>query len=260
MKAQFDLSTINKKELNKLPLYKGAPTYHLQTDPGNGCFLDPPGYPTYFTQSVYTQHGNVPGRGAQMVILGRVVESTKDHETGTDWAQTRDIGNERLRKLWMPLPLEHPRTKAWKIALYNHLRYCYFDADAPERDRTLIFPVPDYKLRKFHDDPRFSEEWSEKERAASEQANTEIIAHASRVATPDNHQAVRKIREYYPGYQPELHLMNAPPNSEGNWWERLAGRPTPETCPGQYGQKHNDRISVSSTRSQQHTEDDHGKV
>jgi hypothetical protein len=53
-KLSFDYSTINKDALNRLPIVKLPPTYRLQAGMGNGCFLDPPGYPTYFTQSVYT--------------------------------------------------------------------------------------------------------------------------------------------------------------------------------------------------------------
>ncbi len=235
---KFDESTINKDELNKLPIYESTPSRHLQEDPGNGCFLDAPGYPTYFTRSVYTQRGDTPENGAQMVILGHVIEHSDDWKGVKGWEEYSKIRDQKLRRLWNPLPLNHPRVRAWKIAMYNHLKHCYYDAEAKESDKTLIYPVPDYKLKSFIDDPRFSEEWKAKEKAAIEQMNKEIIEHAKKIAIPENHQAVRSIRKFYPEYEPELDLIENPPRSEGNWYERLAERPTPENCPGEHGHKH----------------------
>jgi len=63
-----DWSTIKLAELRKLPVYHLPPTYRLQEGSGNGCFGDPPGFPTYFTRGVYTAHGNNPPRGYSMVI------------------------------------------------------------------------------------------------------------------------------------------------------------------------------------------------
>jgi hypothetical protein len=52
---RFDYSAINLTELQKLKTYNLPNSYRLQENYGNGCYMDPPGYPTYFTQSVYTQ-------------------------------------------------------------------------------------------------------------------------------------------------------------------------------------------------------------
>lgn len=241
--AAWSIPTIDLHKLKMLPAVKLPPTYRLQEDMGNGCSLDPPGYPTYFTRAVYTAHGNGPNKGCQMIIkddqgLNRCVESTDDWEGKKNWDEYHDAVMERLRKLWKPLPLDHPRTRAWIKAVYAHLNKCYHDESISGNDKTLIFPVPDYRLKSFIDDARFSEEWRQKERISIEQANKEITEHAKSVATPGNHKAVRMIRRFYTGYQPELDLIEHPQKSEGNWWERMDERPSTENCPGQYGTKH----------------------
>lgn len=225
--TRYDLSTINLNELRKLPKLKLPATYSLQHDPGNGCLLEPPGHPKYYTQSVYNASGNRPAKGPQMVILGHVLETASDKPEAME---------ARIKKLWKPLPIDHPRTVAWKNALYAYMNHCYYDQNHPEK--TLIYPVPYYNLKKFSDDIRFSEEWRQKEKASIEQANKEIISYAEKIAVPENHQAVRSIRDHYPDYKPELDLIKNPPESSGNWWERLSEKPKPENCPGQYGMKH----------------------
>jgi hypothetical protein len=54
----FDLTTINRSRLESLPLAVLPPTYRLQAGCGNGCYLDPPGFPSYFTRHVYTPEEN----------------------------------------------------------------------------------------------------------------------------------------------------------------------------------------------------------
>lgn len=236
---KYDYSTIKQEELKRLPVARIAPSYYLQERPGNGCFLDPPGYPTYFTQSVYTSHGNQPARGAQTVICGRVVEHSNDYDSKKTWDEIIKLRDKRLQGLWNPLPIDHPRTRAWIVAVYIHLNHCYHDESATDKsDQTLIFPVPYYKLKSFTDDPRFSDEWRQMEIAAVKQANEDIMRHAQQVAVPDNHMAVRLIRRFYPEYQPELDMIAHPPETRGTWYERYAERPAPENCPGDMGMKH----------------------
>jgi hypothetical protein len=123
MNPKISYETIDIVRLRRLAHYNKPPTYELQSDPGNGCFLDPPGYPSYFTRSVYTQHGNNPWRGPQMVLLGRVVQTAReDHEKVSA----------RLKRLYKPLPLDHPRTRAWVQELYKHLQHCYRDPADPK--------------------------------------------------------------------------------------------------------------------------------
>lgn len=229
----MNTDTINKKALALLPAFVCPPTYHLQREPGCGCYLDPPGFPSYFLQSVYTQYGNSPRRGAEYVILGRVfsrAENYEDHEKRES----------KLRKLWNPLPLEHPRTQAWIQTLFCHFQHCYEDIERPEYGKpgTLIYPVPTWRLKAFHDDPRFSDTWRAKERAAVEQANAEEETRSARIATWDNHRAVKMIRRYYPDFdRPDSNeyggrasLMKGGATQRGDWWETEAEQPTPETC------------------------------
>ena len=229
MKPSYDYSTIDTDRLARLPLYKKPPTYDLQRDPGNGCYLDPPGYPTYFTRSVYTQHGNSPARGPQLILLGRVVDP------GTGGFDLAD----RLKKLYKPLPIDHPRVVAWITALYRYFHNCYRNPCAGGENEMLIYPVPYHRLRSFVDDPRFSDNWREVEKISIALANRKLEAAAQPVAIPENHMAVIRIREFYPDYEPDFYQISA--NSTplpGDWWERLAENPGPDHCPGLHGRKH----------------------
>jgi len=240
----YDYSTINIARLRALPIYKLPPTYQLQDDPGNGCAGDPPGYPSYFTRSVYTQYGNYPPRGAQEVIANagtlRITRHGDDWKKCKGWDSEHAKYEERLRKLWKPLPLNHPRTRAWIAQLYKHFQHCYADYEELEYGKpgTLIYPVPNYKLKVAHIDKHWTEEYKQIVRAEAEAHNQMIIERATRIATVDNHLAVVRIREFYPEYEPELDLIKNPPPSPGNWWERYAEPFKPEDCPGQYGHKH----------------------
>lgn len=235
---EHDMSTIDKEKLDLLPNYNIPSSYHMQSDPGNGCFLDPPGFPSYFTRSIYTKHGNEPSRGVTKVLLGKAVESRSDWDNNKTWDAVCNKRSSLLKKLWKPLPLDHPRTIAWIEAVYKHLQHCYYDKDAGESDKTLIYPLPSYQLKSFVDDKRFSEEWRIKERAAVDQANSETIANALKIAIPENHMAVRSIQRYYPDHVPDLKLIEKPPASAPTWWERFSECPTPENCPGGMGRNH----------------------
>ena len=231
-----DHSTLDMTRLHQLPQYTLPPTYQLQREPGNGCFLDPPGYPTYYSQNVYTQYGNSPVGGPQMVIMGHVIEHADDWSGCADWDTYSAKRDKRIKSLYKPLPLEHPRVQAWIQALAKHLHTCYIDDSKGPRDNdhTLIFPVPSYKLRSFHDDPRFSDEWRKTEQAAVECENKECREQAAAIAIMDNHSVVRHVRAVYPDYTSTLdhlnHLATLP--HVGDWWERYAERPTPDTCRG----------------------------
>jgi hypothetical protein len=233
----YDTSTINEAALSRLPVFECPPSYHLQREPGNDCYGDPPGYPSYFTQSVYTQYGNSPGRRgtAETVILGRVL-----FRVGEPWDDEKRAA--KLRRLWNPLPLDHPRTTAWIQATYKYHQHCYYHPTEPDDygrgHKLIIWPVPYYELRSFVDDPRFSDEWREKERASIEQANKEVIEAARAVCIPENHSAAQIIQRYYPDHKPDMALIENPPDSPGNWWECYSENFTPETCPGQYNTKH----------------------
>jgi len=226
---KYDLSTINRERLEKLPTAKIAGSYHLQQDPGNGCYGDPPGYPTYFTKNVYTPAGNTPPRGPTLILLGLVIESAGD--SFTTWEAHKAKRDALHRELYIPLPEDHPRVQAWISSHYQYSKHCYYDPSGTRRGYTGIWPVPSYELKHFHDDPRFSDERRTKEKAAIEQANSEIIEARRKLVYPDNHKAVRRIREFYPEHQPCLDLIENPPQRyPGDWWGRYATRPTPEEC------------------------------
>jgi len=206
----MDFSTIDLEALTKLATYTPSRGYHLQDSPGNGCAGDPPGFPTYFTRSVYTSSGNEPRRGPVQVI-----------------------------KLWKPLPYQHPRVQAWIRETYRHMAHCYTDDKGlvakPEYGKSgmLIYSLDGYTggLKTFVDDPRFSDEWRTKEKAAIEQFNAERRALAAQVAVPENHKAYRFVYKFYPEHQPDLALIRNPPKEVGgHWWETEAVQPTPEKC------------------------------
>ena len=235
----FDTSTLNQAALAKLRPYIPPPTYRVDRHLGAGCAGDPPGFPTYYLRSVYTQHGNSPAKGPGYVIQDDAGILRRFPEHG--WQGTRDEAASRwdalLRAFWLPLPYAHPRVRAWIVSTYQHHRHCYRDLDGIEppeygRPALLIYPVPSYKLRHFTDDPRFSDEWRTKERAAVDQANAELRAKYDRACCPETHSAFLIVREYYPEHTPDLTLI-ADPSREarlGNWWETEDQPPTPETC------------------------------
>lgn len=240
-----DYSTLNLEALRKLPTYKLPDSYHLQTDPGNGCFGDPPGYPSYFTRSVYTKHGNGPRKGAETVItyegVHYVVAHSDDWGKGQSWDDVHAKRMARLHRLYKPLPVNHPRVQAWILSTMKHHQRCYADVNQTVkpfesgRPATLIYPLDSITsgLRVFHDDPRFSDEWRAKEQAAIEQHNAELRAKYREVCTVDNHSGVRIVRKFYPEWNPTPPLLSGDALSlvnPGDWWQRHATRPTAEEC------------------------------
>lgn len=232
----LDYTTINLERFRKLPVHKCPPTYRYG-DQGNACAGDAPGFPTYFTRSVFTSHGNSPHRGATLVLTipgeePRVVE-TAEWKPGEGWETRRTRFQKLMVRLWNPLPLDHPRVRMWIEREYQQSAHCYIDDSKKPQDRLVIWPVPDYKLKAFRDDPRFSDEWRTKEKAAIDQANQEIIEAIRPLIRPENHSAVRSIQEFYPFYQPEINLIENPPEGKViTWWERHATQPTPQECEG----------------------------
>jgi hypothetical protein len=231
---KHDLSTLNAAELRKLPITELPARHHLQDDPGNGCVGDPPGYPTYLTRSVYTSNGDTPRRGAEQVIPfeGKlyVTLSADDWRPGDTWDYVHSRYKAIMRRLWNRLPLDHPRVQAWVTSTHQHHQNCYVDDEGIAEKSMIVYSVPGHKLRSFVDDERFSDAWRAKERAAIDAYNVEVRANYARVSTIDNHSAVRLIRAHYPEYSPKpLGEIEARPRP-GDWWQRLAERPTASEC------------------------------
>lgn len=137
----FDFSTINLAVLESYPVYKKPPTYHISGHAGMGCAGDAPGFPSYFLRSVYTQHGN-SGRGNPVVI---------QHPNGTLYK----VGSDKepytaasLKKLWKPLPLDHPRVQAWIAHTYWHFHDMYIDHSEKEygQERHIYWKLPEPRI------------------------------------------------------------------------------------------------------------------
>jgi hypothetical protein len=225
--------TINMEELGKFPLYNYPPTYRVSDSMGNGCYGDPPGYPTYFTKSIYTQHGNTPGKEGQAstLLLGRVVQR--------NWEGHDAVVHPRLHKLWKPLPYDHPRTRAWIESTYQHMAGCYQHENFMENGRMkTLCGYPDFgefAHKQFHDDPRLSDEWRATARAEVDSYNAAMEVLWTRYAVPENHRAYQFVHKFYPEHVPDLELIANPPKSAGHWWQWLERKPEPEECPGEIG-------------------------
>lgn len=237
-----DWSTINIRELLKRPRYNLPPTYHLQKDSGNGCSGDPPGYPTYFTRSVYTQYGNT-SKGPGLVI------DTMNHGLR--------IVPQNLGILWLKLPMEHPRTQAWIQATMLHHRHCYHLPGWKNwRDEShfLIWPggfmgnTPFGKLNDIEFETDYArknkafDKWERKHqndfRKSMEHANEIITRQCIAVATSDNHNGTILVRRHYLEFKPTEELIQAEFPHPGNWWKTMAEKPQPDQCPGQYRHPH----------------------
>lgn len=257
-----DWSTINLVQLRRLPVYRLPPTYKLQDDSGNGCAGDPPGFPTYFTRSVYTQYGNNPPRGYSLVITGPDTGGCRGVEPANwagSWEENRAKHDALMLRLWNKLPLDHPRTRAWIAATFSHHRHCYrvpgTEALPWSDDKAmLIWPGGCLGKTPFGriENEKFSVEWAtehegfakwrheeqEAFRTKLRLSNARIIAKCEPIATPENHHGTILVRRFYPEFNPTPELFSEDLKSTGNWWETLAERPTPENCPGQYSMAH----------------------
>jgi hypothetical protein len=218
----IDFSTLDANAMRKLEIAKLAPSYRVSDQMGSACYGDPPGYPSYFIQHVYTRHGNTPRRGPERVIKFEGVYRVITSQTN-------------LRALWCAPAYDSPRVRAWICDTYRHLRNCYHDAlgevSDPSDNKLVIFPVPNYKLRRFSSDPRLSEAWNAHEREMVALYNQELTAKYEKVAIPANHRAYRNVVTFYPQHVPDLALIADPSGAPiVHWYETSASQPTPEEC------------------------------
>ncbi len=223
----FPSSTLDADAVNALPVVKMRPSWRVSPSAGMGCYGDAPGFPTYFLRAVYDHHGNTPKNGPDSVLLG----------TDGEWHEfSTSNRNERARALYKPLPVEHPRAQAWIAATMAHTQHCYADVERPEYSRpgTLIFPVSDYKLKTFRDNPQWTEEYRAAAKNEVEAFNRYEIDRATRIATVGNHQGVRSVREIYPDWSPrDPSIVNGIPGyTHADWWEDSETPPELGQCPG----------------------------
>lgn len=228
---KIDYSTINPAVIAKMKPYVKPPSYHVSDSMGSACAGDPPGYPSYFIRHIYTRSGNSPAKGCTSVI-----EYNKRYYELEQADSSYEALEKKLRRLWLPLPADHPRTIAWMADTYKHHQHCYINpaiTDKNNRDRMVIYPVGKWQLPVFRDDKRYSKAWRKAAQMEHYLATYETILAAVMVADPENHSAVQIIRRYYPDHKPNLAWIKTPPATSGNWWEFFSYRPTPENCPGE---------------------------
>lgn len=229
MQRQIDPSayprTLNADRISRLPVYKMPRTYYAGS-PGMGCFMDPPGYPTYYVQPVYNSHGNTPRNAPDAVIMGpdgeyrrldRVYVKSDDRqaaskETDRRWAKL-------IRSLWAPLPLDHARTVAWIRVGFGYFRGGW---------------LPSVGSRNAAD-PEFIGRDAHEIRAlvAGTFWTGQSIKPPRDVRT---YRPVDHVLEYYPDADPVAvfndHVDYGAYGKAGDWWTTASERPTPETCPG----------------------------
>lgn len=202
-------TTINTAELEKLPKAVIAGTHHLSKNMGSGCLMDPPGYPTYYIRHVYTKQGNAPHRGPESVISDRVI-SVAEWKEGETWESRSAAHKALMRRLYNPLPVDHPRVQAWARACS-----AYFGGGViPPSGSRNVGDLYSYKLdviKKGLD-------------------NGSLELEQCRVAD--------YILEHYPDFPRDaLYTLCTTRGShgkygEGSWWELLEAKPTPKECPG----------------------------
>jgi hypothetical protein len=265
----IDLGTLNKGKIQMFPtslLTAGtsAQGSHVSTQKGMGCFMDPPGYPTYFLRSCYDRTGNTPDHMPQAVIteFGQthvVIPSANVAWKGVkDWDEYRAKWDEVIRSLWVPLPYEHPRVQAWILAVYAYFRHGYVDpATGDASASNLIFwPSKNVFLKVGNDAWQFAakftyydfelgmdrraylvKKWKDNKarRKAAGKANAALLQRVKEIAAdPRNYRAFQYVQQFYPEHdEPRMDLLKNPPSwgkgGTGDWWEIYEAVPNP--CP-----------------------------
>lgn len=213
----MDFSTIDTVQLRKHEVVIASRKY-VQDSCGNGCAGDAPGYPSYFTKTVYGANDRM--RCMAIELYGTLYAIWNADHDERDSAAI-------LRRLWLPLPIDHQRVRLWIRETYRHHSRCYNGWG----DDMVIYPVPAWQLKVYTYDPRWKEEFITAHKAEVDASNERVIKHAQALATPENHNAVRLIRKFYPEHAPDLSLIeNSPTESRGFWWETEAERPSEADC------------------------------
>jgi hypothetical protein len=191
-----------------------------------------------------------------MVIVGPVGVGGREVEGQESTLEERDA---LMKRLYVPLPVTHPRTQAWIRETFAHHRHCY---QVPElraagknwSDAMLIWPggccgnTPFGRLLNSEHEIEHAkanlcyDKWTEEAKRDFCQNivsnNSRVIEMCQKVAVPENHDATILVRKVYPDFQPTAELIEAKFDRPGNWWEVLAENPGPDNCPGQYGHSH----------------------
>ena len=175
---QMNYSTIDIAALKKLKTVELHTKWETQKTSGNACYLDAPGFPTYFTKHIYTERGDSPLTGPTMVIEVDGV----NHIVGYADESFETIRS-KLAKLWLRDAVSAERFSAWERTTFTHFAHCYVDDDRNlDTSSIFIFPVPNFKLKHFFDDVRFSDEYRSQAKAEVEQYNADLIAKSAALA------------------------------------------------------------------------------
>jgi hypothetical protein len=231
--SDLDFSTINTDLLMKLPVFTlhamQQKRYHLQENPGNGCYLDAPGYPTYYTRNVYTRNDNDVNGGTTVIMYNGIGYDVSDIWTrGDTWDVVYARHDALMKSLWRPLPIDHVRVQLWIMAVYRHMQHCYH---SPEKDKNgsniVIWPVPSYELQNVYTSKYALDRYKSvfdmrDEQRAAIVHNTAMINKRAQLIDPDNHCAVRMVRQFYPDHVANWDYIDGKiPARVGDdrWWE-----------------------------------------
>jgi len=233
MSDKFELSyeTFNMDAFKALPAPRIKAGYAVEKDSmGSCCFLDPPGYPSYFLRQVYSKHGNPPSDGTTEVLALPGV-GVKETQRGEVYDQ--DAHKATLRKLYKPLSIEHPRVQAWIRYVFGYFASMYEAEDGNVEVSDLV----NHKFVPHYDNgfPGLSVADNESWRVLSEEYPV------------SRYRPVSYVREYYPDFLVddevgvEAYVENPGygcGSGNGDWWERYNRKPTVDECPGLHGTPH----------------------
>lgn len=233
-KLRYDWSTINLDEVNRRGSVPSR--YVLSDHMGAMCFMDAPGFTTYFIRSVYTRTGNTAPidwsiNGRALPTADRFTERARTllmewlpDRSWDFYKYTWDLGvhlrHEYFKSLWIPLPYDHPRVQRWESAVYSYFRGTWADPSYPE-DQVHVWLLEEHGID-------IRKRWHVSNFPSGKPGNSGA----------ENDPAYHMIREFYPEakYKPELAESGG--YGAGNWWTRLPYAPTPEECPGEDWKSH----------------------
>lgn len=222
----------------KTPTRPPTGGFKFQRGMGNGCYLEPPGHPSYYTRAVYNARGNsldYDGAPSYKLDARELDEDGARYDLrGPGWVQSLDECGEFFRLL----PEDHDRTRAWIKHVYQHLGRCYEHPTKGPRE-IMVWPDSIGASLALIDagifEPKLgdcSAECYETKAAKYKKAHDEKTAEFTRWCTPERHKAVQFVRRYYPKHAPRLDLIETPPTLRGSWYSTTCEWPAADACPG----------------------------
>lgn len=187
---------------------------------GPGSFLDAPGWPQHYVQSIDDWHVLYGGRHVKEQYYALYCAENKT------WYV---ILEEQFRAIWVPLPEEHNTIQNWEKECYTYFNHCYsHDGESLNASKAIIWPLnsttviskanipPSGKtLYGRFNNPARQERWEEI-KAEVERMHEDDWAEAKQefqhnfweenrhLLVAENYYAVLYIRQFYPEHQPRL--------------------------------------------------------